>query len=492
MKYLIYSNTGLTSKQLGLTAEIVENLKSSGNEVLVVLCDNILENCFFNRVHNVAGCASCQSRMKVLLKAAGVQPAEMIRLKHYPEAYRAPLPHFHHMDELYAFSYEGINVGRGVASSVISYKRDFDLIQEQYREIIEVELRKSINVLLNFQDILQSWQPDEVYLFNGRFAEVFPLMELARSKNLRFYTLESGSGNNYEMFRDHLPHSIASRQESMNELWEHSDESERMRIGREWFEKKRAGDDSIERSFTRHQDKDRLPEGFNPDIRNIALLNGSQDELMAVPEWKSPLFEYQNDAIRQILQHYSGNPGMHFYLRVHPNLGQVDNIQMKEIRRMDYPNLTVIMPESLVSTYKLIDACEKVIAFGSSTGIESAYWNTPSILYGRGFYESLGSVYTPASFGELIDLVDDPDLPPLPLTGALKYGFYMSVFGKKTEYFNFKGLMNSTYKGKRIRVIYCSTFPLMLRYLSRFGLWKRLHRIYYGKGFGLKSLTRYK
>lgn len=165
---------------------------------------------------------------------------------------------------------------------------------------------------------------------------------------------------------------------------------------------------------------------------------------------------------------------------------------MKEIRRMDYPNLTVIMPESLVSTYKLIDACEKVIAFGSSTGIESAYWNTPSILYGRGFYESLGSVYTPASFGELIDLVDDPDLPPLPLTGALKYGFYMSVFGKKTEYFNFKGLMNSTYKGKRIRVIYCSTFPLMLRYLSRFGLWKRLHRIYYGKGFGLKSLTRYK
>ncbi|HRY97509.1 MAG TPA: hypothetical protein P5550_00490 [Bacteroidales bacterium] len=492
MKYLIYSNTGLTSKQLGLTAEIIENLRGSGNQLMLVLCDNVLDNCYFNRVHNVLGCASCQSRMLTLLKQGGLRKEEIHRLKRYPEAYSAPLPPFRSMDDLYGFSFEGINVGRGVASSVISYTRDFDLIQEPYLGLIKVELHKSINVLLNFRDIFKSYQPDELYLFNGRFAEVFPVMELARAVNLPFYTLESGAGNNYEMFRNHLPHSIASREKSMHLLWEATDAEERVGVGSRWFEMKRSGDESIEPSFTRHQDQERLPDDYQPARRNIALLNSSQDEQMAVPEWKTPLYEFQNEAIRQILNHFRDRNDLHFYLRIHPNLGTVDNIQMREIRKMSFPNLTIIPPDSKISTYKLIDACEKVITFGSSTGIEAAFWGRPSILYGRAFYENLGSVYRPDSFDALVALIDYPDLPPLSRDGALVYGHYMSRFGRQTTHFQFRGLRGSTYKGKRIRLMYSVGLLLVFRYLRRTGLWLKLHRLYYGKGFSLRSLIRYK
>ena len=61
MKTLIYSNTGLTSKQIGLTGEVIKRLQESGHEVKIVMCDNVLDNCYFNRTHNVLACVSCQS-----------------------------------------------------------------------------------------------------------------------------------------------------------------------------------------------------------------------------------------------------------------------------------------------------------------------------------------------------------------------------------------------------------------------------------------------
>lgn len=492
MKYLIYSNTGLTSKQLGLTAEIIENLRQTANEIRVVVCDNVLENCYFNRVHNALGCASCQSRQYAILHSAGVRSEEYIRLRFVRQAYDLHLPEFASMDELYAYTVDGINVGRGVASSIISYMRDFDLIQDRYRELIRIELRKAVNVYYNFTEILDQYLPDEIYLFNGRFAEVFPVMELARARGITFYTLEAGAGNNYEMFRNHLPHSIASREESMLKLWNDADPYQRAELGSEWFRKKRKGDQSIERSFILQQQSGKLPDDFDPQKRNIAILNSSEDELMAIAEWKTGLYEYQNQAIVQILEYYAQQPGLHFYLRVHPNLGKVDNVQMREIREMNFPNLTIIPPDSSVSTYDLIEACEKVIAFGSSTGIEAAYWKRPSILYGRAFYEGLGSVYQPKSFQELVLLIDLADLQALSQEGALKYGYYMSTYGRSTRNFVFKGLKGSTYKGKRIRLMYPLGLLLVIRYLRRTGLWMKLHRLYYGNGFSLRSLIRYK
>ncbi len=492
-RYLIYSNTGLTSKQVGLTAEIVEQLRKEeqGADIKFVLCDNVLENCYFNRVHNIPGCMSCQTRLINLLKLAGLQKDDFISFKHHPEAQAFEIPEFNDLDELLDFSYNGWNVGRGVASSIISYKRDYHVNSEKYGELIKIELQKAVNVLLNFQAIVDDFVPDEIYLFNGRFAEVHPLVELARAKGIPFYSMEAGSGSNYELFKNHLPHSIKYREKRILDNWESGDAGTKEQKAKKWFESKRDGLETYERSFTSQQDKNRHPEDFDKKKQNIAIFNSSEDELKAIMEWASPLFKYQNEAINQIVSHYVENENFHFYLRVHPNLGEVKNIQMDEILQMNFKNLTIIPPDSPIDTYSLIDVCDKVITFGSSVGIEATFWGKPSILYGKAFYLNLDVAYVPQSFAELCDLIERKELPPKNKDNTLSYGFYMSEYGKQTEYFHFNGLKGSSYKGQKIRPFGLSSLKF-LGYFKNYRLWKQLHRIYYSKPFSLNSIKKYK
>jgi capsule polysaccharide export protein KpsC/LpsZ len=124
-----------------------------------------------------------------------------------------------------------------------------------------------------------------------------------------------------------------------------------------------------------------------------------------------------------MLQH--ANPDIHFYLRIHPNLKGVTHKAHMELYDLGkYPNITIIPPESKVSSYALMDACDKVVTFGSSTGVEASYWGKPSILVGRSFYEMTGACYHMKSRDELVSAINN-DLPAKDQLGALKYAYFV-------------------------------------------------------------------
>lgn len=465
----------------------MKNLIEQGNEVFFVRCDAVLKNCYFNRVHNIVGCAACQSRQDTVFTLSGLKPANILSLKNLTEADVASIPVFTSSEELFAFSFHGVDIGRGAASSIISYFRDFDLTSEKYGTWIDIELRKAINVLLNFELFFEKVKPDIVYLFNGRFAEVYPVMELAKQKNIPFKTVEAGARKNYELFNNGLPHSILLRTSQIKHLWEtESDSEKRKKIGEAWYEKKRFGDEEYERSHTLQQIKDSLPADFNPNRRNILILNSSEDEIKAIQEWNSSLYSNQNEALRQIVEAFEGDSTFHFILRVHPNLGKVSNRQIEEIRTMNYPNLTVVDPNDPADTYTLIENCEKIIAFSSTSGIEATFWGKPAILFGNSFYRHLGATYTPNSFNELEELIR-ARLKPIEKDLTLPYGFYMSTYGIKPVHFSFDGLNNSTFDGVKLRKVYPSALLYFFRYLKYFSHWKRLFRSYYREPFSLSS-----
>ncbi len=491
MKILIYSNTGLTSKQIGLTTEVVGQLRSEGHELKIVLCDNILDNCYFNRSHNILGCASCQSRLAQLFKLIGVEKGELLKLKSFEKVKEVELPQFPDTESLMEYSYEGVPIGRGVASSIISYKRDFILSTEKYGSLIELELRKSMNVLLNFKQLIKEFQPEQMYIFNGRFAEVFPAVKLAEHNNIPFYTIESGSGLNYELFKNCLPHSIMERDREIRNCWNNAKEPQRSTEGAEWFISRKERDESLEPSFTKNQEKGLLPR-FDENKINIVIFNSSEDEVKAVDGWQTPLFKNQNQAITQILSYFLNNQRLHFYLRIHPNLIDVANEQLMEIERINYPNLTVLAANSPVDTYKLMEACDKVLVFSSSTGIEATYWGTPSILYGRSFYQNLDAVYTPESFEELTSLLEKEKLLTKPRENTLAYGYYMKTYGKQSKSFQYGGLKQSYFKGRRIKRFYpIFTSKYLFSYLYNIRHWIRTYKLVYNEPFSWKAIKRF-
>jgi hypothetical protein len=214
------------------------------------------------------------------------------------------------------------------------------------------------------------------------------------------------------------------------------DTAEGRRIGRSFFTERRygSGRQFIEAQFTDDQQKGRLPDGFDPKAQNIAVFNSSEDEFAAVDGYQNPVYADQISALPRILEDPRLDPGLTFYLRVHPNLKGVDNYQMREIDTLTHPNIRVIPPESDVDTYALMDACDRVLTFGSTMGIESSFFGKPSIVAGQVPYAHLGSVYVPETHDAVIDLLNDAELPPLDRLGALQFGYYMVARDRPFEH----------------------------------------------------------
>ena len=146
-------------------------------------------------------------------------------------------------------------------------------------------------------------------------------------------------------------------------------------------------------------------------------------------------------------------------MRVHPNLSKSDNSQTRFLEILDHEfgdrksgNLEVIPASSSISTYDLIDACDLIITFGSTVGIEAVYRGRPSILMGKALYEDLGCVIRPNSHEDLIEILNHyvlfrslPKAYSLPDTQTLeiatiKYGFFFKQWGYPLEYVKFHSL----------------------------------------------------
>ena len=111
-----------------------------------------------------------------------------------------------------------------------------------------------------------------------------------------------------------------------------------------------------------------------------------------------------------------------------------------------------------------MDACEKVISFGSTMGIESVYWGKPSILAGRSIYEDLGGCYIPNDHEELIDLIND-QLNPLSNLGALKYGYFQSLAGIPYIYYNPESLFKGKFKGIDLSYSVNTKMKIIIKYI---------------------------
>lgn len=117
---------------------------------------------------------------------------------------------------------------------------------------------------------------------------------------------------------------------------------------------------------------------------------------------------------------------------MHPNLAGVTHDFINTIRDLhqEYPNIYVVTPESSVDSYTLMEHAQKVISFGSTTGLEAAFRKIPVILLGKGIYYYSNVAYIPENKDGIENLLIS-ELKPKPLQNALKFGFYFLKGGKK-------------------------------------------------------------
>jgi len=400
-----------------------------GDEVHLLTCQGGLQTCPANNVHDAKTCILCRSKLHTGLEIDELEDAEVhvLDLDRYKET--VSIPSFSTIDDLKDFEIDGINHGMEAASTMISALRKPRPDMGEHRDLVERSLFTAIAVYRASLRRIEELQPDRCYVLNGRRASQMPFVRAAWEKDRKLYTFEVGhDADKYILVEDTYFHDLDNKKREIEEYW--SDDTpfeEKKELADQFFRDRRygSGEKYLEAQFKEEQRQGALPGDFDASRRNVVIFNSSEDEFAAVEGYENPVYETQVQGIHRIIENSDLDDDIHIYLRVHPSLTNVENYQTRAIEQLEADNLSVIPANSDVDSYALMEACEKVVTFGSAMSIESAYAGKPSILLGREPYEDLGACYTPDSHEEAIALLNDPGLPPRDQLGALKYGYYV-------------------------------------------------------------------
>lgn len=432
---------------------------NEGHDIYSVSCNKIFDKyCIMNPNHDADYCSQCCATYKEGLKLIKLPKKNVLK---FSKVKCPEFPVFNNQDELSAFSVDGINIGFGVCTSYMSIVRDYLFNPTEHKEEINNYLKTAYIVKKNVEKILNKLKPDEVYIFNGRFSECWPVLGLCKKYGIDYYIHDRGSTlKKYHVVKNDILHRPKRYQDEIDFYWNNADESNKNEIAKKWFYDRRNGVEQNWIAFTKDQQKGLLPKNFDKSKENIAVFNSSLDEYHAFLEWKNPIDKDENKVLKGILEHYKNDNSKHFYLRIHPNLNNVNTTQMvelKEIEKQNYSNLTIIWADEIVDTYALIENCDKTLTFSSTVGVEAAFWGKPSIVAGISIYSHLDCCYCSTNYEELFDLIDS-SLVAKKDGNAYPYGYWLASFGKEYTTFKPTGISEGEFLGKNIQNLK-ETFP---------------------------------
>jgi len=378
------------------------------------------------------------------------------------------------LEELKKETFQGFDIGYAVLSSLISHVREPRPDLMEHRDLVRDLMRSALAVFCSVRNELEIERFDRFYVFNGRFAIERAVLRACQNKGVECYTHERGCDlHHYSLYPNTLPHDLRYWKAASEEAWNGNDDiTLKTALAHKFFEGRAKGQVQSWFSFIQDQDPGAMPAGFDPAVRNIVIFNSSEDEFASIDSsYSTDVYAGQEAAIRTLSRdiHQLGN-GYHLYVRSHPNLRTVDNSQTRFLRDFTAPGVTIIPSDSPVSTYALMKAADLVITFGSTMGIEAAFWGKPSVMVGSAFYAGLGSVYEPRSHDEVMNMVIY-GAKPLPVEGALKYGHRMTTFGTQFQHYQPTGVTSGLFKGVSL-----DTHPLSN---GKSGIWARQRRRVY-------------
>lgn len=453
MKVLFFNGINITP-HIETEMEIAADLVKEGHDVYFVQCRGELHFCNINFTHAEWICRDCRSRQENSFNILGLPPEKILYFSDVAPDEKIIPEKFASIDELKAFTYEGSDIGMGVVSSFVSAYRDHRLDTEAFRKDIREGIWTSLYVHENAKKMLDELKPDLVIFFNGRYLEIRPMMRLCEERGIHFQTHERGGTiEKYILCDNSTPHSLENLAREIEDGWNAAG-PDRAETGRRFFVDRR---NRIMQSwivFTADQERGSLPADFDRNRKNVVLYNSSLDEYEGIAGISGKIYPADNIGITKLLEAFELSSDTHFYLRVHPNLKGLQNTQVRELEEMAarFKNLTLIRAEEMIDTYALMDAADIVVVFGSTMGVEAAFWGKPVVLLGHSFYDRLQGFYLPKTHEEAVALLQQ-DLQPLPAgDDMLKYGYWELERGIYYKYYKGTALFEGTFMGKSIAV----------------------------------------
>ncbi len=474
MKIAIVAPLATVAPHFETELELAQRHLDAGDRVEMLACTGALPCCDFNVNRAPLQCGSCVGRRKAGLQLLDRRIA-MIPLASTAASEAIPPEVFASIDALKEFRYEQFDLGYAALSSLVSICRDPQPDLQVHRALLERLLRAALATYRQTQSYCRTRRPDRVYVFNGRFAGTRAVLRACQSLGINCWIHERGCDlNHFQVFENRLPHDIEYMQQRMRAAWQAAEANpNREAIASSWFTDREQRIERNWHSFVKDQTHGRLPNGWNPANRNITVFTSSEDEFVSIGDsWRNLLYADQASALRRIIADLPKlDDRVRLFVRVHPNLKDVTNDNVRALQQLSGPRVTVISPHDTIDSYELLRRSDTVVTFGSSTGIEAVYWGRPSVLLGACFYRGLKGVFQPGSHEQAITMLNTALEPASDKSGALMYGYWFQTHGEQFKYFEATGLFEGRFRGK---IVFDQTRkPPLIRIAEKIKRWVR-------------------
>ena len=468
MKKLFYCTSSLHNPHAGVMLNKMLSDKRKGIEVVMAYCDRALPSCITNIHGNKGICAVCKHMQRQMIRNY-IPDIQVIAIS--DKMFHNSLSTFIYDDviNLKEIVYRDVNIGLSLHSYYVTIsRRPSGQVSPAERTYFDQILTSLCRFVDYAYDLVERIKPDVITIYNGRMFENRLFYEIAVKKGIAFESEEVCWRINQPSIRVEyhgaLPLDIRQLTDMAKDLWNSSDrsEEEKTKIGSSFFLNRRNGKPTNDFIYIDKQVKNLLPEGFDEKQRNFVIFNSSEDEIVSLGgDWdENNLFESQYEAIKFVIEYLPENS--HLYLRIHPNLKGLNAEYHMNLYKLQDERLTIIPPESPVSSYALMDVAEKVLVMGSTMGVESCYWGRPVINLHKSEYYYLDVAYNPQTKEELISMLEG-HLEPKDKKGALLYGYYYMALDERAQTdheVNFN-LYTCNFLGKKITGV--------IEYLKLFG-----------------------
>lgn len=403
---------------------ILHGLKLRGADVKYVMCDGLYSECDvfwkstkprnqFSCLECMAHCANFAKDMRFPYEWLG-RYIELSELKKAEEWSKSLRP-----DELATAEYEGWNIGEWVRSSVHSNFRQsyLDLHDSDIARTYRGYVYSGAVALFALKNLIEFYKPDIFFMFNGRLSNIKIALEICQRKSIRYITHERGRiieslqiiENDISLSKKHF----LQRNKDWSDI--PLDQIELNQITT-LMNNRRQGKDMEWKSYSpppQNIEEIKTKLGTNTYSQIWVLFTSSDDEVIAFPDWLG-VYKTQLDWIKATIEYAALHKDVNLIIRVHPNTAgkkatgnntqQLDALKLLDLSRA--PNIKMIMPESSISSYTLMDIADLGLIYMSTVGLEMACLGKPVIMAAPSIIEGMPGVPTLQSTDEYFQLLD--------------------------------------------------------------------------------------
>jgi len=271
-----------------------------------------------------------------------------------------------------------------------------------------------------------------IVVFNGRFTHDRAAAAAAESLGVNVLYYDYGGIETYFDLTLTDLHDWDDLQRRMVRMWDSWGE-DKFTIARAWFANRENRSEPGMELFLSEQRPDRLPD-LPEGHQLVAFFSSSGDEIAELDLDWDKYFGSQEDALRTLAAVVDELPGTTLIVRTHPHM----RLKPKDDRDRWVAAVESIggnihvEPESPIDSYALMRKVDRVITYGSTSGIEAAYRGKPTAVMGPAAYDKLECVTPLTTVEELkqwltVPQANDPE-------AALPYALMMQRRGFNLEW----------------------------------------------------------